>query len=119
MEQSTGWLMTSDPSGRGDDKTGYCVTKVLRGMIYLRRSGGFKGGYEDSTVEGLAHIARAEKVHHILVEPNFGDGMFNRLFEPALKRIYPCIVEEIRQSTQKERRTYTPSSRTSTSTAWS
>ncbi|MGQ5253982.1 phage terminase large subunit [Xanthomonas arboricola pv. corylina] len=104
MEEFTGSLMTVDPSGRGGDETGYCVTKVLRGMIYLRRSGGFKGGYEDSTLEGLAHIARAEKVQLILVESNFGDGMFNKLFEPVLKRIYPCSVEEIKHSTQKERR---------------
>lgn len=104
MEEYTGSVMTIDPSGRGEDETGYSVTKMLRGMIYLRRNGGLKGGYDDATLEALAHIARAEKVQHILVERNFGDGMFTKLLEPVLTRIYPCIVEEVHHNTQKERR---------------
>lgn len=104
MEEYTGSLMTIDPSGRGADETGYTVTKMLRGMIYVRRAGGLKGGYDDKTLETLAHIARAEKVQHILVESNFGDGMFTTLLKPVLQRIYPCEVEEIRHTTAKERR---------------
>lgn len=104
MEEFTGSLMTIDPSGRGDDETGYCVTKMLRGMIYLRRSGGIKGGYDDKALEQLAQIARAEKVQTVLVESNFGDGMFTKLLEPVLNRIHPCTVEEVRHHTQKERR---------------
>ncbi len=104
MEEYTGSLMTIDPSGRGDDETGYSVTKMLRGMIYLRRNGGLKGGYDDKTLEAIAHIARAERVQHILIESNFGDGMFTKLLQPVLTRIYPCTVEEVRHTTQKERR---------------
>lgn len=104
MEEFTGSLMTIDPSGRGEDETGYTVTKMLRGMIYVRRAGGLKGGYDDKTLEALAHIARAEKVQHVLVESNFGDGMFTKLLTPVLTRIYPCNVEEIRHNTQKEKR---------------
>jgi hypothetical protein len=104
MEEYTGSVMTVDPSGRGDDETGYVVTKFLRGMIYLRRAGGLKGGYDDKTLESLAHIARAEQVQTILVESNFGDGMFCKLLEPVLQRIYPCTLEEIRHNTAKERR---------------
>jgi len=40
----------------------------------------------------------------ILVESNFGDGMFIKLLEPVLRRIYPCAVEETRSVGQKERR---------------
>lgn len=104
MEEYTGSVMTIDPSGRGGDETGYAVTKMLRGMIYARRAGGLKGGYEDSTLESLAHIARAEKVRLIRIESNFGDGMYTRLFEAVLKRIYQCTVEEVHHSGQKERR---------------
>jgi hypothetical protein len=104
MEEYTGALMTIDPSGRGDDETGYSVTKMLRGMIYLRRNGGLPGGYDDKTLESIAHIARAEKVKLILIESNFGDGMFTKLLSPVLTRIYPCTVEEVRHTTQKERR---------------
>ena len=40
----------------------------------------------------------------ILIESNFGDGMFTELLKPVLKRIYPCTVEEVRHSKQKELR---------------
>jgi hypothetical protein len=77
---------------------------MLRGMVYLRRAGGITGGYDDKALEQIAHIARAEKVKTILVESNFGDGMFVKLLEPVLRRIYPCVVEEVRSTGQKERR---------------
>lgn len=104
VEEFTGTLLTIDPSGRGGDESGYTVTKLLRGMVYLRRAGGIKGGYSDEALEQLAHIARAEKVKTIVVESNFGDGMFTKLLEPVLRRIYPCAVEEVHSVGQKERR---------------
>jgi hypothetical protein len=104
VEEFTGAVMSIDPSGRGGDETGYAVTKLLRGMVFLRRAGGLRGGYADETLEQLAHIARAEKVKTILVESNFGDGMFVKLLEPVLRRIYPCAIEEVRSTGQKERR---------------
>lgn len=104
MEDYTGSLLTIDPSGRGSDETGYTVTKMLRGMVYLRRAGGIPGGYSEDALTTIVHIARAEKVKTILVESNFGDGMFVKLLEPVLRRIYPCTVEEVRSTGQKERR---------------
>lgn len=104
VEEYTGVVMSIDPSGRGGDETGYAVTKLLRGMVFLRRAGGIKGGYDDAALEQIAHIARTEKVKTILVESNFGDGMFVKLLEPVLRRIYPCVVEEVRSTGQKERR---------------
>lgn len=105
MENFTGKVMAIDPSGRGGDETGYAVTAMLRGMVYLRRAGATKSGYEEETLEQLAHIARAEKVNVILVESNFGDGMFLQLLKPVLQRIYPCAVEEVKNyGTSKERR---------------
>lgn len=104
FEEYTGSVMTIDPSGRGGDETGYAVTKMLRGMIYCRRAGGLSGGYSEDALNTIAHIARAEKVKLILIESNFGDGMFSKLLEPVLRRIYPCVIEEIRHSGQKEKR---------------
>jgi hypothetical protein len=104
MEEFTGSVMAIDPSGRGGDETGYAVTKMLRGMVFLRRAGGLPGGYDDAALENIAHVARAEKIKLILVESNFGDGMFVKLLEPVLRRIYPCAVEEVRSTGQKEKR---------------
>jgi hypothetical protein len=39
-----------------------------------------------------------------IIEANFGDGMFAQLLKPVLSRIHPCGVEEVRSTTQKERR---------------
>lgn len=100
-----GKVMAIDPSGRGGDETGYAVANALRGMVYLRRAGATKGGFEDADLETLAHIARAEKVSKILIESNYGGGMFAKLFSAVLQRIYPCPLEDIgNYGTQKELR---------------
>ena len=98
----TGKVMVIDPSGRGADRTGYCVINHLKGMLYMRRAGSLEGGYQDDSLETLAHIARAEGVTLVLVESNFGDGMFTQLLKPVLQRIYPVTVEEYSVHTQKE-----------------
>lgn len=100
-----GSVMFIDPSGRGGDKTGYAVVKNLHGYLFLTRAGGLAGGYDESTLGALADIAKEQNVNLILVESNFGDGMFNQLFLPVLKR-RGCnsALEEVRHNTQKERR---------------
>jgi hypothetical protein len=100
----TGTVMSIDPAGRGKDETGYAVVKMLNGFLYVRRAGGLPGGYEQTTLEKLSAIAKAEKVNHVIIEANFGDGMYTELIKPILSRVHPCIVEEVKHSTQKERR---------------
>jgi hypothetical protein len=100
----TGSVMSIDPSGRGKDETGYAVVKMLNGFLYVRRCGGLPGGYDTATLQQLALIAKAEKVNHIIVEANFGDGMYTELLKPILATVHPCVVEEVKHSTQKERR---------------
>jgi hypothetical protein len=100
----TGSVMSIDPSGRGKDETGYAVVKMLNGFLHVRRVGGLPGGYDQSTLETLAKIAKEEKVNHVIIEANFGDGMYTELIKPILSRIHPCMVEEVKHSTQKERR---------------
>ena len=99
-----GSVMFIDPSGRGNDQTGYAVVKQLHGYLYLTAAGGLSGGYDNNTLTKLATIAKEQKVNLIISESNFGDGMFNQLFSPVLQRVYPCGLEEVRHSTQKERR---------------
>ena len=101
----SGSVMTIDPSGRGKDETGYCVSKMLNGQIFIRRCGGFKGGYDAKTLSSLAIIAKEEAVNLILVEPNFGDGLYSEVFKPVLGRIYSVSVEDAPLATgQKELR---------------
>ena len=100
-----GCVMAIDPSGRGKDETGYAVVKHLSGNLFVVAAGGLKGGYGPEVLEKLAHIAKAHRVKLIIVEPNFGDGMFNELLRQVMGRIYPCTIEDAdRSTTQKEAR---------------
>lgn len=99
-----GCVMAIDPSGRGKDETAYAIIKQLGGMLYLVASGGFRGGYKTENLEALATLCKQHSVKAVVVESNFGDGMFSELLKPVMGRIYPCSVEEVRSSGQKELR---------------
>ena len=99
-----GSVLVIDPSGRGQDETAYAVVKMLNGYLYVAACGGIKGGYSEQTLTKLANIAKDHKVNMLLIESNFGDGMFTELIKPVLKKIYPVTTEEVRHSKQKELR---------------
>ena len=96
--------MAIDPAGRGKDETGYAVVKMLHGNLYLTASGGLLNGYSTESLKKLSEVAREQNVNQMIVESNFGDGMFSQLLKPVLASIYPCTIEEVRHSTQKEKR---------------
>jgi len=98
----TGSAMHIDPSGRGRDRTTYCVTKFLCGYIFVTRWGGFQDGYGPTTLAALAQIAAEEEVNIIVPEDNFGDGMFGKLLEPYVNAVRPCRIEGIKAKGQKE-----------------
>tara|TARA_Y100000593_G_scaffold30499_1_gene60398 strand:- start:4540 stop:6204 length:1665 start_codon:yes stop_codon:yes gene_type:complete len=99
-----GTVMTIDPSGRGQDETGYCIMSMLNGYLYVHECSGISGGYTKEALTEIAELAKKYKVKEIQVESNFGDGMFNELLKPYLMKIYPVTLSEVRHSTQKERR---------------
>ena len=99
-----GTVMTIDPSGRGQDETGYCIMSMLNGYLYVHECSGISGGYTKEALTEIAELAKKYKVKEIQVESNFGDGMFNELLKPYLMRIYPVTLSEVRHTTQKERR---------------
>ena len=100
----TGSVLAVDPAGRGKDETGYAVVKMLNGTLFVPDAGGLSGGYSEETLTELAEKAKKYNVNYIVTESNFGDGMFSELLKPVLNRIYPCSLEEVRHSTQKEKR---------------
>lgn len=104
MSEYTGCVMAIDPSGRGQDETGYAIIKILASNLYVVAAGGLKGGYSDETLETLAKLAAKHQVNHIIIEANFGDGMYTKLFQPILQKHHKCLVEEVKHSTQKELR---------------
>lgn len=100
----TGTVMAVDPSGRGKDETSYAVVKYLNGYLFVLEVGGTREGYSDSTLRQLANKAKVYGVNEIVVEGNFGDGMFSKLFAPVLNAIHPCRITEVKNYAQKEAR---------------
>jgi hypothetical protein len=99
-----GVILAIDPSGRGSDETGYAVVAMLNGFLWVLEAGGLAGGYDDATLEFLAQAAKRWKATEVIVESNFGDGMFTKLLTPFLVRVHPVTTEEIHSSVQKEKR---------------
>ena len=104
MAEYSGSVMAIDPSGRGGDETAFAVVKILHGNLFLTASGGFKNGYGEETLQALALIGKTQNVNRVIVEGNFGDGMFSQLLKPVFSRVHPVTIEEVKHSTQKERR---------------
>lgn len=98
----TGAIMAVDPSGRGSDETAYAVVKMLHGRLFTTAAGGFKGGYSDETLKNLLQIAKRHEVKLIVVEPNFGDGMFAQLLRAASQEVYRVAIEDAKWSRQQK-----------------
>lgn len=99
-----GCCMAIDPSGKGRDETAYAVVKMLHGQLFLAESGGMAEGYSPASLERLADVAKRHKVNAVIIEENFGGGMFTSLIKPVFAKIHPCQIEEVRHSKQKEAR---------------
>lgn len=99
-----GVVLAIDPAGRGGDELAYAIVAMLNGVLYVLEVAGLKGGYSDENLEKLARQAKRYGVKQVLIESNFGDGMFTKLLTPFLARSYPVTTEEVRHSTQKEKR---------------
>jgi len=102
--QYTGSVMIIDPSGRGKDETAWIVLKFFNGFLYLLKSGGDQRGYADVVLKNIVADAKRFKVNKTIYESNYGDGMFGSIIRPFFDKEYPCTVEEVRVSGQKEPR---------------
>lgn len=97
-------VMSIDPSGRGQDEMGYAIIKYLNGRLFLVECNGLIGGYNEDNLFKLAYLAKEYDVNTMVIESNFGDGMFEQLIRPILGKIHPCSIEEVKHSKQKELR---------------
>lgn len=100
----TGTVMAIDPSGRGKDETAYSIVKFLNGYLFIIDIGGYREGYSEGTLNTLANKAKFYGVNEVVIESNFGDGMFSQLLKPVLTKIHPCSVTEVNSRQQKEKR---------------
>lgn len=99
-------VMFIDPAGRGKDECAWCILKSQGVNLFLVSEGGHRLGYSDLGMQTLQEEAQKHKVNCILVESNFGDGMFTQLLRPWFteEKGYACTIEEVRSNKQKELR---------------
>lgn len=100
----TGTVMAIDPAGRGSDESAYAVVKALNGYLFLMDVGGFSEGYSDLALTQMAQLAKFWQVNEVIVEANFGDGMFTKIMSPIFAKIHPCAITEVKHTKQKELR---------------
>lgn len=99
-----GTVMAIDPSGRGDDELSFAVVSIVNSQLFVRAVRGLQGGYSDENLRLLAETAKVYGVNEVIIESNFGDGMFTKLVTPFFREIHPVTLEEVRHSKQKELR---------------
>jgi hypothetical protein len=97
-------IIAIDPSGRGADEAGVAILSSKHSYVFLRKILGFRDGYGPKTMEAIANLAKQYKANRVIIEENFGDGMYSALLTPYLTRIYPVTIEEVKHSMQKEKR---------------
>jgi hypothetical protein len=109
----SGCAMFVDPAGSGTDETAYAIARHSHGRICVPEATGLshtEGGFSDTIMVTLAQRALRFRVNIILVESNFGDGMFEKLLQPHVARVFheaglhPPSIEPIKSTFQKERR---------------
>lgn len=100
-------IMAIDPSGKGSDETAFAVVAELHGLLFLLDIGGFKQGYHVDTLKALAGKCLRWKVSDVIIEENYGGGMFNELLRPHLAAVGQGRIDDEFDgwsSTQKESR---------------
>ena len=91
----TGSVMFVDPSGSGRDETAWAIVKMCMGRMYLTSSDGRLQGFAPETLKAIVDDARRNKVNTVVVEPNYGGGMFTEMLKAAfIEHGYPCSVED-------------------------
>lgn len=99
-----GSCLAIDPGGFGRDETGWVVIKNINAQLFLLDCGGLFGGHTEKNLQYLANKAKEHAVNYTLLEANFGDGMYTSLLKPYLAKTWPCGIEEVTVTKQKELR---------------
>lgn len=88
-------LIYVDPAGRGKDETAWAVLGQVNGMIYVLDLLG-EVGDPNTAMHRIAQSVKKYKVREVIVEPNFGQGMWAIAFTPILEKVWPgkCSVKE-------------------------
>lgn len=97
-------VLIVDPSGQGKDETAWGVLTGLAGRVGLVHMDASLDGFGEETLKSIALDAKVFGVQQIIIEKNYGGGMFGALLKPHLAEIgYPCtVIEENAGTAMKE-----------------
>lgn len=82
-----------DPSGKGADETSMSIGAELHGRCYVLFNGAWRDGYSPATLKHIALACVFYKVKELVVEDNFGDGMFVQLLTPYMTEAWKTFNE--------------------------
>lgn len=71
-----------DSSGRGGNETVLTIGGELHGRIFILKQWGSRDGYAVPTLKKIAELCVQFRVNQLVIEDNFGDGMFLALLTP-------------------------------------
>ena len=96
-------LISIDPSGKGKDEIGITLLYSLNTRLFLKKITGMQGGYEDENMINIANLCKHHNIDTLLIEENWGGGMFTKMLEPHLRTISPKTeIDEVNVTGQKE-----------------
>jgi len=96
-------LLSLDPSGKGKDEMGISLIFSLNTRLFLKKITGLQGGYEDENMINIATLCKDYEIDELLIEENWGGGMFTKMLEPHLRMISPKTkLVEVNVRGQKE-----------------
>jgi len=96
-------LLSLDPSGKGKDEIGISLIFSLNTRLFLKKITGLQGGYDDDNLIAIATMCRDYGIDTLLIEENWGGGMFTKMLEPHLRMISPKTeIDEVNVRGQKE-----------------
>jgi len=98
-------IISLDPSGRGADEGVACCLSQANGYIFLREVRAYRQGYSDQTLIDIIRFSKRYNATKLVIETNFGDGMFSELLKRhAIDENLNADLEEVRATTRKEER---------------
>ncbi|AGG54516.1 terminase large subunit [Cyanophage SS120-1] len=98
-------IISIDPSGRGADEGVACCLSQANGYIFLREVKAYRQGYSDQTLIDIIRFSKRYNAQKLVIETNFGDGMFTELLKRhAIDEHLNADLEEVRATTRKEER---------------
>ncbi len=77
-----------DTSGRGSNETSLTIGAELHAMVYCLFNGGWRDGYAPETLKAISKACVDYNVMSLLIESNFGDGIFAELLRPYIEEAW-------------------------------